>query len=207
MPAAAIQGRRSEVWINSGSATSFATEACDQKSGTVYHITDTTKRHWDPATTVSVYDNGVLQTSGYHLHPAVGEVHFDSGPTTPVTVSGKYYAASEVTLCQSWELSLESEVYETSSLGGDAYTCVGSGIISASGSIARLFEDSTWSAKAAANATELIIGLYEDEPSDRVWWLYAFCTSWTATDSMSDLIRETIAFKADGNFVYTTDET
>ena len=42
---------------------------------------------------VAIYDNGVLQTSGYTISYATGQVTFDSAPTGPVTAD-YYYAGS-----------------------------------------------------------------------------------------------------------------
>ena len=142
---AAIQGRKSELWAISGTGTTFTTEACDQYSGNTYHITDTAKRQWDPGASVAVYDNAVLQTSGYVIYGAVGQIEFDSAPTTPVTVSGKYLTTAEITLCQGFDLSLESDVYDITSLGDTTRKYIGSGLEKWSGSVERLAEDDTWS--------------------------------------------------------------
>lgn len=208
MTVAAIQGRKGELWLNTGSATTFTTEACDQKAGTVYHITNTAKRVWDPATAVSVYDNGVLQTTGYHLHAPVGEIHFDGAPTTPVTVSGKYFAVAETTLVQQWDAVLTPELAEVTALGATSREFVGLGIKAWSGSFEHLYEATgPFVTKGLANATKIIMKLYEDQPNTRALVGYGVITSVTPSMPVEDLARETISFTGDGEPFYVTVET
>ncbi len=208
MPAAAIRGRSGEVWINSGSATTLTKVACDQIGATtIYHVTDAAHRQLDPATTPSVYIDDVLQSTGYHMHAPAGEIHFDGAPGGTVTLSGKYYASSEVSLVQSWEMSLTSEAVDVTGLGDTARTYVGLGITSWSGTISRLHENNTWVAKVQANATQIIVKLYEDEPNDRVWIGYGVITSVPVTTPVEGLDTETITFTGVGLPYYVTDET
>ncbi len=209
---AAIQGRKGELWVASGTGTAMTAEACEAvgASTTRFHVTDADKRYLDPATTVQVYDDAVLQTSGYHIEGGC-HIVFDSAPTSPVTVTAAYLTPAEITLVQGWELSIESEVYDITSLGDTARTYQGSGILAWSGSFERFYESGDgdnppWYAKAAANASKIIVRLFEDHPSGYCWTGWVTPVSWGLNVPM-ELERETFGFTGEGMPVYTTDES
>ena len=86
-----VVGRLGELWVQTGSATSFTTEACTVIGATTtYDIDDVTKRQWDRASTVSVFENGNPATTPYVAQYPIGRIAFTVAPTTPVTVTGKY---------------------------------------------------------------------------------------------------------------------
>lgn len=202
---AAIKGRLAELWLGSGATSAITKEACEQVAGTIYHVTAAAKRYLDPGTAVLVYDNDVLQTSGYHLEGHC--IVFDSAPAALVTVSGKYITPAEVKLVQGWELSFESETYETTSLGDTARTYVGSGLLSWSGSFERFLEDATYANIAAANGTLKLARFFTDQPSGYVWTGWVVPTGWTGSAPISGLDTESFTFQGYGKPIYTTDES
>jgi hypothetical protein len=203
---ATIIGRLSEIWTTTGSASATVTKAaCDQKSGTVYHITDAAKRILDPDTTSLVYGNNVLVTTGYHMHAPVGEIHFDSAPTTPVTITYKYFAQVEVAYAQDWELSQERKVYDTTSLGDTVRTFVDGGIVEWSGSFNRLYDASqTWMARVVAG-TVVTMKFYTDQPSALVYVGYVHPVNWGLSVPL-DLEKEKWSFTGEGELFYQTSE-
>jgi len=208
MPVSAIQGRKGELWVNSGSATAFTTEACDLVSGNIYHITNTAKRVWDPATTPSVYDDGVLQTTGYHVHGPIGQIHFDSAPTTPVTVSGKYFATAGISMVQNWKAQFALGILPTHGLGAaTGRTFIGLGVVGWEADFDRNHETDTWQAIGLANGTKIILKLYEDNPNTRLWAGYAVVTSTPLTVPVEGLVTESVSAIGDGELFYVTDET
>lgn len=208
---AAIKGRLAELWVASGTGSAITKEACEAvgSSTTRFHITAAAKRYLDPATAVLVYDDDVLQTSGYHIEGGC-HIVFDSAPTA-VTVSGAYLTPAEITLVQGWELNLEMEIYEITALGATARTYQSSGLLGWSGSFERFYEsaageaDPPWYAAAVANASKIIVRLFEDQPSGYVWTGWATPTEWTQSVPL-ELERETFGFTGEGMPVYTTDE-
>ena len=147
----------------------------------------------------------MLQTSGYHVDGGC-HIVFDEAPSGAVTVTGAYLTPAEITLVQSWELSINAEVYELTSLGSTARTYQRSTLVTWSGSFERFYEDSTWQALAAANASKIIVRLFEDQPSGYCWTGWVTPNNWTQTVPL-ELERETFAFTGEGVPVYTTDET
>jgi len=208
---AAIQGRAGELWAETGAAVVFTAEACTLVSGTIYKITNATKRQWDPATAVLVYVNAVLQTSGYHLHAPVGQIHFDAAQTLPITVSGKYFPTAKVGLVTDWELNIESNVFDVTALGDTAKMFVGDGVPEFSGSFSRFYEDNHWAALQAGNndpdlGDALVLKLYEDKANSQGWAGYATMKNWSVTVPI-EIIKESIQFSGDGEFFYFASET
>lgn len=205
---AAIQGRKGELWTAAAdAAVAITKEACEAvgDSTTIFHVTAAAKRYLDPATTILVYDTDSLVTSGYHIAGGC-QVHFDEAPSGAVTLTGAYLTMAEVGLVQGWELGTEMELYETTSLGDTVRTYVSSGILSWSCSFERFYEDNTWQAKAKANATTLMVRLFEDHPSGFVWTGWVIPTGWTQTVPLA-LETESLSFTGVGVPVYSVDET
>jgi hypothetical protein len=181
-------------------------EACEAVVGTVYHVTDADKRYFAPGTAILVYDDDVLQTSGYTI---VGgcQIAFASAPTTPVTVSANYITPAEIALVQGWSLEITSEAYDTSSLGGAYRTYIGADLLTWTGSFDRLYEADAWGARIKVNATRLLIRLFTDQPSGYCYTGWIIPTSWTQTTPGDGVERETFAFQGCDKLAYTIDET
>ena len=202
---AVIRGRFSEIWTTTGSSTPVVKAACDQKSGTVYHITDAAKRILDPMVTPLVYDNNVLITA-YHMHAPVGEIHLDGAPTTPITISYSYYAQAEVAYAQNWSLSEDRAVLDITSLGDTVRTFVDAGIRSWNGSFERLYDASqTWMARVVAGVP-IAMKFYTDQPSALVYVGYVHPVNWGLTVPL-DLEKETWGFEGEGELFYQTSES
>lgn len=206
---AAIAGRLGELWLMGGSATSMTKEACEAVGGssTIFHVTSAAKRYLDPATTVSVYDNDVLQTTGYII--AGGQqIQFESAPTTPITISGKYLPdGTEIGFIQNWSATINSgTLIETTSLGSTGRTFIHTGFVGWDGSFERFYEDDSWEARAVGAGTYLI-KLYENEPTDRLWSGYVLISNWSQSVPIDDLVRENISFTGLDQPVYASDET
>lgn len=86
-----IAGHKSTLKI-SGDPVAMTTEACTLVSAAVAQVTSTSRQILDPATAITVYDNGVPQTStDYVVDYLFGKVTKNSGSWTgPVTITGAY---------------------------------------------------------------------------------------------------------------------
>jgi len=87
----------------SGTAVTFTDEATTTSDNKTYQITDTTKRVWDPAATITVEKStdGITWTpvtSGYTLDRLFGKVIFDTAQAagTLIRVDGKYLPMADV---------------------------------------------------------------------------------------------------------------
>lgn len=207
----AIAGRRAEVWVQSGSETTFTAAACNLVSGTTYEVTDPDKRNWSPTADITVYVGGTPVTSGYVLQRPVGRIVFSEAPGGAVTVSGKYLPMAKVGFVKSWELSIEDEALETTSLGDTVRSFVACGLPSWSVSLDKLLEDETWPSLALDNANTgqwLLVKLYEDRSGSNrlVWAGYATVAGDKISVPFSELINESLTLVGEG-IPYYVDET
>lgn len=201
----ALVGIKGELWlVDAGTGTPMTKEACEVVSGTTYHVTDPEKRYYDPAASILVYDDDVLQTTGYHIEGGC-HIVFGSAPSGDVTVTADYLTPAETTLVQNWNMSLDHELYENKGLGSASRTYQGSGLIGWSGTFERFAEDDTFFALLTAG-TEIIVRLFENQPSGYCWTGWARFGSWSRNNPM-ELATESLAFTGEGVPVYTTDET
>jgi|GEM_PF-1393937 len=201
-----VVGRLGELWVQTGSATSFTTEACTQIGATTtYKITSASKRQWDSATTVSVFEDGASATTPYTVQYPIGRIVFASAPTTPVTVTGEYYDTVQVAYATGWKLDLKTGVFETTALGDTTRSFMATGLVDWSGSFERFYEDDTWAALVAAGSTP-IFKFYEDAPSDRVWIGYGAISDWGVTVDVGELIKENVSYSGKGDIFYIDSE-
>lgn len=97
-----LKGKLGAVFGNYAASVAATGEACVLDSGFTYKITDITKRYWDKAQTVTVYENAVESTKAYTLEYPGGRIVFPSAPTTPVTVDCYYYRLARAAGFQNW---------------------------------------------------------------------------------------------------------
>jgi len=207
----AIQGRKGDIYLQTGNATAFTGEACHLVSGTTYQISNAAKLNWDRATAVTVYVGGNPVSSGFTVQYPAGRIVFDADPGDAVTVSGKCYATTKVGYVQNYDISIESAALETTSLGDEARTYMGLGLLAWSAAFERLYENDTWAALARANATSgyrLLCKFYEDRsgPKRLVWVGYVTVTGHSTNLSLEELVRENITLQGE-ELIYYIDET
>lgn len=109
------------ISAQSGAATAFTTEAMTEiTANEEYQITDTTKRIWDYATTLSVFDNGspVAAADIESIDYLFGIVHFVSGYTAAgaITVTGAYFAVTQIAGTRSFTLTMQGEAIDETTL-------------------------------------------------------------------------------------------
>lgn len=122
---AVLTGKAADVYIATGSGTSFTAEATSLVSGTTYQISNTSKRRWDPTATFTVYDGGVaIDPGGYYLIHATGKVQLVAAPSGAVTVTGKYLSASQLGQATDWTLDAGYNLQPSAVFGAtwEAYT-------------------------------------------------------------------------------------
>jgi hypothetical protein len=207
--AAARTGKSGALYVHTGSTTTLTKTACEQIGATsVYHVTDPAKRHLDPHTAVLVYVNDVLQTSGYHLHAAAGQIHFAVDPADTVTLSGKSYALAAKTFIKNWELSLDvGGAIEVTGMGDPDRVYISPGLVGWTASCEHLHEDDAWQTATQANGTKFILKLYEDLANTRAWVGYGVLTGAPLTVPLEGLVTETLTFQGDQEITFTTDDT
>lgn len=102
----------------SGTPTAFTGEACSVVSaGSVYQITDTTKRIVDPATAVVVKDNGVTKAASLYVFDYLfGKVTFVGYTASgPVTVDGAFIPVLSVVDARSYSINRSRALLDSTS--------------------------------------------------------------------------------------------
>lgn len=109
-----------------GTPTTMTTEATTEvAAGVTYQVTNTAKRVVDPATAISVADNGGAVAAGnYTLDYLTGTLTFSVAPTAPVTITGKYIPLLPIATARSASVSsevaaLDSTVFNTNGEPGN----------------------------------------------------------------------------------------
>lgn len=101
----------------SGTSTTMTSEACSLVTGKTYQITNTAKQTFDLAQPITVYDNGVNQTSEViTIDYLYGKVTFASGysVTGPVTITANYLPMTQIAKSQTWTLTQTSTAIDKS---------------------------------------------------------------------------------------------
>lgn len=116
----AIPAKYAAFYLPNGSSIAFTTEACELVSGFTYKITSIFKRYWDDGETITVYENGVESVKAYTIQYPGGRIVFPSAPTTPVTVSGKYFKLEQFGGAYDFDFTPSVQLLDVTQFG-DAY--------------------------------------------------------------------------------------
>lgn len=127
----------------SGAAVAMTAEACALVSGNIYQITNTAKRIVDPATTLTVYENGIASVLAYTFNYLYGIVTFPSAPTTPITVTGAYLPVASVAESKGFTISLKPDLLDVTSFDSSGARSKRLGLLDADFKLERLsmFDD------------------------------------------------------------------
>ena len=115
---AILSGNIADVYICSGTGTTFTDEATTLVSGTTYQITDASKRIIDTTSAITVKDGATtLASTAYTVVPGTGKVILAAAPSGAVTVTGKYLTASQLAQCTKWSANIGPNLQDVSVFG------------------------------------------------------------------------------------------
>ena len=100
-----------------GTSTVMTTEAMSLVSGKTYKVTAAAKNIWNPAVTLTVFDNAVNKDAEVEsINYLFGTITFKSSytPTGPITVTGAYYPTTTLGSAQSYTLTQTAEAVDSS---------------------------------------------------------------------------------------------
>lgn len=199
---AAIAGKIGAIYIpTTGISAAFTDEACtDSGDHKTYYITADAKRYWDEANGVTVKVDTVEET-GVSIEWAGGRIIFDTAlaGTETVTVSGKYYAMSEEGGVTNWNIDIEIELTEVTSLG-DTWKKYISNLKGWS-----LSAEKSWMDGAYISKTDKIaVALFVDESSDIRYDGFCKLNTDGIEDNVDDKVNESLDFVGDGGLYFNT---
>lgn len=206
---AAIAGRKADIYIvaGTGSGTAFTSEACGALSGALttrqhYRITDTTKRFWNPAATLTVETSpdGIAWSTAapgtYQVGYAGGLIVFNTSQAsgTQVRASGEYLSVSQLGEAYQWTLDAALDVADQTTFGSTwkSFKTTQRG---ATGSFRRYFVDSYFLTNAA---NPLLLVLYSDYSASVRYEALAKLTQNSIEAMTSGLVGESLSFTVDG---------
>lgn len=118
---AVIKGINARIYAcdDTVASTTFTGEATAANGDrTIFTITSTAKRFWDPDAAYVVKLEGTPITSYTSLQMPGGRVHFATDPGAgAITVDGKYFAVANFIQCKSWELAAEFDYFDSTCFG------------------------------------------------------------------------------------------
>ena len=174
----------------------------DSGTQTRYTITNAAKRYIDPESAVTVKVNGTPVTSGFTIEYAGGAVVFATalaGGDT-VTVSGKYYALSEVGGIKSYKVGSEAAMLDATDFLSGGWKQFVAGEKSWTADAEGYWLGSAWSARVG---TVVVVSFYLDKgASKRRLDGVCFVTGDDLTADSGELITEAVKFQGHGPLSY-----
>jgi hypothetical protein len=118
----AVTGIVGGIYKASGKVN-FTTEAMTNTGDNLtYKITDVNKRYWDRTATFVVRKDGAVQSSGFIIEHAGGQVVFAASQGAGViTVTGVYMPVYQVAGGFNWKLDIESDLVEATTFGSNGW--------------------------------------------------------------------------------------
>ncbi len=180
----------------------------DSGNHTLYYVNDVTKRLIDVATAVVVQvdtGGGYATVTNYTLEPTAGIVTFNSANGASDTVrihTGNYIPLSKVADATEWELSLESEVKDSSRLG-DSWKSQVVVQLGGNGKFGHIYQDNLYLVDIGSIFTDtLYFMFYVDAANKHGYVARGFLKSNSVKVAVDDIITEDISFEATGKIVY-----
>lgn len=198
----AIAGKIGALYIpTTGTSVSFTDEACtDSGDHTTYYITNDVKRYWDESSALTVKVDGNAETA-VTIEFAGGRIIFDTplAGIETVTVSGKYYAMSEEGGIANWNIDIEIELTEVTSLGKTWKEYI-STLKGWSLSAEKSWFDGAFISKTA----KIAVALFVDEASDIRYDGFCKLSNDGIEDPVDDKVTEALDFTGDGGLYFNT---
>ena len=209
----AIAGYAADLLIAgvAGSGSAFTHEATTAVTAlTVYQITSTTKRYWDPTVALVVetsVDAGVTWsaiTSGFQVAYAGGVIRFPVAQAagTQVRVSGAYLTASVLGQCKEWDLAVSLDTPDTTVFTAgtslSAWKSCVAALKDATVTVARYQLDGYFLPSVADKGTFYILVLYTDYANAKHIDCMARLTADGIKTAVAGVIEESLSFKTSG---------
>lgn len=129
---------------------------------TVFTVTDSTKRFWDPDSTTTIYYNDIANTAYQSIHYPSGVVTWASTPgNSAVTASGKYLAVVQVGQAKGWTLDAQYSYVDTT-IFGDTFQVQTPILLSGTVTLDTFYADATLFTEMTSSAARVGFDLFVD---------------------------------------------
>jgi hypothetical protein len=224
---AAISGKLARIrygaltpTFSTNNATLGMTSAGAGTTATVLlQITTTSRRRWDPASTMRVYGGGssstMISSTKYVRQDAVGRVIFkaamSTAPTKAYTMDVPWLATSYLTQAKAWSLNVNQELLDCTAFStattGRVFRSFTPGLSDASVSISRFFNSSSTGPimldRMLLNQP-FYVELVANSTDQAQFVAYGYVSADQFTEDAGALVAEEITFKPTGPVYFTT---
>ncbi len=182
-----------------GTPTVTTGESCSLETGKIYQIDDSAKQIWDRSATVTVYDNGVDQTSEVvSIDYLFGRVTFDAAYTVtgPVTVDVTYLPTTAVAGYRTFTLTQTANAVNNTDIpaaqANSGHNTFEYGLKTVNLNLSGVFKSSNAFRAALIARSELIIEINPDGNNESVARGFFKYTNQGQSGNVGDLEEETI---------------
>ncbi len=208
----AYAGKYGALFLSAtGASTAFTDEATTANATrTVYQITSTSKRYWDPATAIVVeVDGTAIAATEYTIAYAGGKIIFKVARAegAVVTVTGGYLTVAQFAECHEWKMDVKTDMIETPKFQSD-YKHYIDGQTGITGSFSHWFTVAAgaWFLTRLTAKRPLLLLLYDQYATgiDERFELCAYLDGDSISLMQSGAVDESISFTGTGAINYAT---
>lgn len=209
----ALAGRNAALRATAAAATTSTNVACTATTGVAgsVQVTSTAQRHLDPSTSHSLYriaaGSTTLESSTkYTLNYVQGVFQYKAGQTVSTgtyQADIRYLTASNVAGGREWQLTVESDMFETSEFGSSGWKTFQPNLNGANITISKYWTDSTFFDNLNTDQ-KFIAELVVNSANGWKYETFARISSDQISVGVDSLVNETINLVADGEVYFTT---
>lgn len=209
----ALAGRSAFLKITSAAPVSSTDVACTATTGLggSVQVTSTALRHWDPASTPSLYrvaaGSTTLESSTkYTVNYVQGKFEYKADQTLSTGTYNadiNYLTVSNIGGGREWQLNVEQEAFEVTEFGSSGWKQYQPNLNGATVQLSRYWQDSEFFDRLN---TESLFLLELGVNSVNGWRYegYGYVTSDQINTSVDSLVNETVSVNVSGQLYYST---
>jgi hypothetical protein len=203
-----LAGRNADVRITALTPTTSTGEAASLSSDGLYVSLDaSTRRHWDPDSTPTLYLNSTaVSSTAYAVNHVQGRFQFSSTQSTGTyTADVEYLATSQVAGGREWALNIEADMFEVSTFGSSGWKEFQPNLNGATISIGKYWTDGTFMDYMTADNPRFVVEMVPLNASSTSarYEGFARVASDQPAASVDAIVGETINLVVDGQLFYT----
>ncbi len=188
--------------LKTGTTTTMTAEAMTLVSGKTYRITNAAKNVWDRTATWIVYGNGVAISSANieSIDYLFGRVTFAAAytPTTPITVTGKYFPMSALGCTNGFTLTQTTNPIDESCMdsvaANDGHKIFNYGLKTATLDINGVYRVANGFRELLVSRAEVMVEINPDGQSKSICRGWFKATSIGQSGDLGNLEQETVSF-------------
>jgi predicted secreted protein len=200
----AITGVAGAIWNTSGASTLMTAEPTT-KNGiwTIYAITNQAHRYIDDSVVCTVLKNAVVQSTGFTIQYAGGNIVFNPPliSTDVVTVTANYFTIAQCLSVFGWKMDISMDLKDVTTFQSNGWKEQIAGIGSWSASADGYWLDGHFSA-LVNSGVKMIMAFYVDDISLKRYEGYVFIKKDSIDEAVDGVVKESIDLEGTGQIFY-----